>query len=393
MIKPFHNRIRRFCAFLIGLVFLVSGILKLMDPVGTSLIVTSYLKFFHLGFLLPLAKAGGIALALLETLCGISLITGVARKLTAVLTSVLIFVFTVITVILLIANPDMDCGCFGKAVSLTHLQSFLKNVVLSLMALVAFIPFKDFGKGRAHRMAAFGLAVLSVVAAFTYSYSRLPAVDFGPYRTGTVLLASEQQTPGHMDYYIYEKDGKRGSFTLYNLPDSTWTFVGVDSLDRSSLSLPSETPYLSARTPEGEYVDTLLTEGKVVLFAVYDPSSLTKKRTDAIISLSIAASEAGFRPMLLLSSESKDLPPVLEDIAYYSDYKDLVSLNRSNGGSVWLSDGMILGKWSVSHAPSSSEIGRMSLRERVDTVIHNVSRHRITFYGFLTYLLAILIFV
>jgi hypothetical protein len=45
--KKAHHRLRRFCAILIGLVFLVSGLLKLLDPVGTGLIVTEYLKVFH----------------------------------------------------------------------------------------------------------------------------------------------------------------------------------------------------------------------------------------------------------------------------------------------------------------------------------------------------------
>ena len=32
-------RARRFCAFLVGVVFFLSGLLKLMDPVGTGLIM------------------------------------------------------------------------------------------------------------------------------------------------------------------------------------------------------------------------------------------------------------------------------------------------------------------------------------------------------------------
>ena len=44
--------LRRFAAGLIGIVFLASGLLKMADPVGTMLIVTEYLKFFHIGFLM-----------------------------------------------------------------------------------------------------------------------------------------------------------------------------------------------------------------------------------------------------------------------------------------------------------------------------------------------------
>ena len=43
--------IRRFCAWLIGMTFLFSGLSKLMDPVGTSYIMKEYFHFFHLSFL------------------------------------------------------------------------------------------------------------------------------------------------------------------------------------------------------------------------------------------------------------------------------------------------------------------------------------------------------
>ena len=42
---------RRASAVIIGMVFLLAGILKLMDPVGTGLIVREYFSFFHAGFM------------------------------------------------------------------------------------------------------------------------------------------------------------------------------------------------------------------------------------------------------------------------------------------------------------------------------------------------------
>ena len=42
---------KRFCGFITGFVFVISGILKLLDPVGTGLIMDGYLDFLHLGFL------------------------------------------------------------------------------------------------------------------------------------------------------------------------------------------------------------------------------------------------------------------------------------------------------------------------------------------------------
>ena len=33
------ERAKRFCGYIVGIVFFISGVLKLLDPVGTSLIV------------------------------------------------------------------------------------------------------------------------------------------------------------------------------------------------------------------------------------------------------------------------------------------------------------------------------------------------------------------
>ena len=144
--KKAHHRLRRLAAFLIGLVFLASGLLKLLDPVGTGLIVSEYLKFFHLGFLQGAAKPLGMALSLVEAVTGAALVAGVYRKLMAVVASVLILFFTVITFILWIANPEMDCGCFGEAVHLTHAETLLKNLVLAALALLAFHPSVPFSR-------------------------------------------------------------------------------------------------------------------------------------------------------------------------------------------------------------------------------------------------------
>ena len=47
-------RLKRFCGFITGFVFFIAGIFKLLDPVGTGLIMSGYFDFLHLNFLLYL---------------------------------------------------------------------------------------------------------------------------------------------------------------------------------------------------------------------------------------------------------------------------------------------------------------------------------------------------
>lgn len=148
MNNVFLFRLRRLCAFLIGVVFLLAGIFKLLDPVGAGLVMEGYFRFFHVTFLLPTAKATAVVLALAEAILGAAMISGVWRKQVAIITTAMIVFFTVLTLFLAIFNPVSltDCGCFGEVIHLTNFQTFLKNLILLALAMVAFLPFKHFGK-------------------------------------------------------------------------------------------------------------------------------------------------------------------------------------------------------------------------------------------------------
>lgn len=385
--KKAHHRLRRFCAILIGLVFLASGLLKLLDPVGTGLIVSEYFKFFHLGFLQGTAKALGMVLSLVEALTGAALISGVFRKTTAVITSILIVFFTAVTVILWLANPDMDCGCFGEAVHLTHGQTLLKNLVLLSLALIAFIPFQNFGVPRKGKYVAFFLAVPSLVFALWHNARHLPMIDFTEFAPGTELFASldndYQEMDGKVPTFIYERDGQRGSFTLDNLPDSTWTFVAVDTLTRSGMYKSASKPVLSIRDAGGNYEDELAVIGKVMVFSVYDPA---KADWDGIFNQVAEARSCGATP-LILTVPGEHVPQGV----YYADFKPLITLNRANGGATYFNDGELISKWSPRDVPESGDLRSLLDREPVAASTDFIVGRRIKAQGFALYLLALLL--
>ena len=385
--KKAHHRLRRFCAVVIGLVFLASGLLKLLDPVGTGLIVSEYFKFFHLGFLQGTAKALGMVLSLVEAVTGAALISGVFRKTTAVVTSVLVVFFTIVTLILWIANPDMDCGCFGEAVHLSHGQTLLKNIVLLALAAVAFIPFQNFGVPKKGKYVAFFLAVPSLIFALWHNARHLPMIDFTEFAPGTELFASldndYQEMDGKVPTFIYERDGQRGSFSLDNLPDSTWTFVAVDTLTRSGMYKSASKPVLSFRDAAGTYQDELAVLGKVMVFSVYDPAKADWER---IRSQAAEARSCGATP-LILTVPGENAP---QDV-YYADFKPLITLNRANGGATYFNDGELISKWSPRDVPDGEDLKWILDREPVAASIDFITGRRIKAQGFALYLLALLL--
>ena len=386
--KKAHHRLRRLCAVLIGFTFLFSGLFKLLDPVGTGLIVSEYFKFFHLGFLQRLSKPLGMGLALLEATTGAALIAGVYRKLAAAVASVMVVFFTVVTLILWIANPEMDCGCFGEAIHLTHAQTFFKNVVLLVLALIAFLPFQNFGVSRKGKYVAFWLAVPSLVFALWYNAQHLPMIDYTEFKPGAELFASldndYQEMDGKVPTFIYERNGQRGSFSLDNLPDSTWTFVGVDTLTRS-VYRSEDKPVLSIRDAEGGYRDEEAVIGKVMVFSVTEPA---KADWDRIRAQRVEAIAAGMRP-LILSVQKAGIPADVE--AYYVDYKPLITLNRANGGATYINNGEIISKWSPKDVPSGSDLSGLLERDPVDAFTDFTVKRRIKAQGFALYLVALLL--
>ena len=385
--KKAHHRLRRFCAVVIGLVFLASGMLKLLDPVGTGLIVSEYFKFFHLGFLQGTAKALGMVLSLVEATTGAALISGVFRKTTAVVTSVLVVFFTIVTLILWIAKPEMDCGCFGEAIHLTHGQTLLKNVVLLALSAVAFIPFQNFGVPRKGKYVAFFLALPSLIFALCHNARHLPMIDFTEFAPGTELFASldndYQEMDGKVPTFVYERNGQRGSFTLDALPDSTWTFVGVDTLSRSGMYKNAAKPVLSFRDAEGEYQDELAVLGKVMVFSVYDPEDAD---WDRIRTQAAEARISGATP-LIIAVPGEYTP---EDV-YLADFKPLITLNRANGGATYFNDGELISKWSPRDVPKGEDLKEVLDREPVSLSTDFITGRRIKAQGFALYLLALLL--
>ena len=391
--KNAYLKLRRLAAILLGVVFLVSGLLKIEDPVGTMLIVTEYLKFFHMAFLVPAAKVLGILLGSAEALLGVALITGVLRVVCAWAAGALVLFFTFITLLLYLMNPEMDCGCFGEAVHLTHAQSFWKNVVLLALALLAFLPPRHLGKPRGHRRVAAVLGALSVVFAIIYSNTHLPIADYTAFDLGAELMASlddDIEADNHyMPAFIYEKDGQQGTFSLNQLPDSSWTFVRADTLFRPSVGMRKDHPILSFRSAEGDYLDAEAAQGRVVVFSVYHPE---KARWNSLLKQYRAAEEAGAKPLVLVSATPETMDRLgvpIEPAVYYADYKTLITLNRSNGGASYFADGELVAKWHARAFPKDLQAALQV--DPVDLSTRNILKRRIQAQGFCLYLAAILI--
>lgn len=388
---------RRFCAIVIGLVFLLSGIFKLMDPVGTRLIVEGYYRFFHVAFLQPTALVFGLLLSLAEALTGAALVAGVYRKAAAWSACILLLIFTLVTFLLWITGSRMECGCFGEAIHLTPFQSLLKNGVLLLLWVGSFLPLRDLQDARRGKYVCFWAVAASLLVFSVWSLRNIPLVDFTPFTLSARLAVSEDVDPGGADYdeviaFIYEKNGHQGTFTLDNLPDSTWTFVREELLVKEDNIQESGYPSLPISDASGASLDSLAAAPLVMVVSAYQPDRLSESDWEAASDLLRAASERGFQPLLLVASGTYQLPPTRDFFPIYqSDYKTLISLNRSNGGAVYLNEGNLIQKWSRHQYPDAGDLDWIVGSDATETMITASTGGRLTFQAFLLYTFALLI--
>lgn len=398
--KYIFQRMKRFCGFVTGFVFFLSGIVKLLDPVGAGLVMDGYFDFLHLGFMAPASKFFGVAFALAETIIGTGLITGVWRKTVALSAIILQGFFTLLTLLLVIFNPVMDCGCFGEAIHLTHMQTFIKNIILCILLAAYFFPSSQLGENRKRKYASFALVTASVLAFTVYSLMYIPLIDFTDFKPAAALMAGEGSGgDSYESVFIYEKDGERQSFTIDHLPDSTWTFVDTETVMIESEGNASVN--LSIRDAYGDYHDGIAAEGKIMIVSVYDIERKAGRWGQTAHFLS-NAEKAGFTSLLLVRSTQEEFEEAVSCLApqvaevlrrhlYFSDYKELISMNRSNGGATFFCDGYLIRKWARRALPDMKNLEELVEADETEALIERSTNGDLTFQGFLLYVFAVML--
>ena len=383
---------RRFCGFICGFVFFLSGILKLMDPVGAGLVMDSYLDFLHIGFFGFASKPLAVLFALAETVVGTAMITGVWRKTTAIIALSLQGFFTLLTILLAIFNPVMDCGCFGEFIHLTHIETLVKNLIICALLSYAYFPMRNLGRPLKRKYVSFGVVCTSVLVFSIFSLSRLPIIDFTDYEPGAQILSADANVADEAfdAMFIYEKDGVQQEFTLENLPDSTWTFVSTQTIQNKDLKSSDAT--LSFYDNDKEYQDSLAVQGNVMVISIYDPQ-MRQKKWDAAVRMAENARESGFNAMILVAGTPEQIEgKVTGDIpVYFSDYKTLITLNRSNAGATWLSHGYIIKKWGRRAYPCQDDLLTYIKGNSTEAILESNTKGSLLFQGFLLYVFAVML--
>ena len=135
--------LKQISIIIIGTVFIFSGVVKAIDPLGSAYKFHDYFIAFGLSWLDWFSLPLGILLCMAEFLTGFAVISGIRQKTGILMAGLLMAFFTPLTLVLALTNPVSDCGCFGDAIKLTNWQTFWKNIVILVFTAIIFIKRKE----------------------------------------------------------------------------------------------------------------------------------------------------------------------------------------------------------------------------------------------------------
>lgn len=361
------NFLRTISRYLIAVVFIFSGFVKAVDPLGSTYKFIDYFNAFGLGFFEPLAFPLAIILSSIELVLGINMLLAYRIKLFSWLLLIFMSFFTVLTLILALTNPVQDCGCFGDALVITNWQTFWKNVVLMFFTIVVFYFRNDFRQIKPAGFEWFVTTVFFIGSVFipVYSYRNLPIIDFRPYKTGTYIPdgmlipegapAAEFETVLH---YKNKETGKEETFTLDNFPQDTLKWEFIDAVT-NQLSEGYEPPIhdFNFIDREGSDItdDLLNNEGYSFILVSYDILKAKPKalhEANKFYRYSKLFDDVNF--YAVSSSLHEDLDSLkklakLDYDFYQADEITLKTIIRANPGLVLMKNGTIRAKWHFNH--------------------------------------------
>ena len=199
---------------LVGALFIFSGFVKLVDPIGSQYKFEEYFSegVLNMEFLIPFALIFSIVLIVAEILLGVMILIGYKPKFTVWSLFFLTLVFLFLTWYSAHYNKVTDCGCFGDAVKLTPWETFYKNVILIVLIILILIKvnlIKPIFRGKIPKV-----ITLVSLAGFMFIVQHvlihLPIIDFRAYAIGKNISEGME----------YKDDGKIPPVHDFMLEDS-----------------------------------------------------------------------------------------------------------------------------------------------------------------------------
>lgn len=359
--------LRTVSRYLIGIVFVFSGFVKGLDPMGTVFRIEDYFIAYGMDWAMPLALPFTVVLCTLEFSIGVSLLLNFRTDITRWVLLGIMIAFTIMTFFDAIYEPVPDCGCFGDAIIISNWQTFFKNLFLLILALIIFFTHKLANPAYSFRTQnILAITTILLFAGFTvYSDNRLPIIDFLPWKEGRDMVPDNPGQP--VTYLIYQNKstGEETKFLSRDLPwqdtvwMSQWEFVDTE-IDDSHVKRGHELQVLDSTGMDVTDFYIANPSYQFILVA-YDLEKASQKALREMVPFYEEASGDQVSFVMFTGSLEEEVDAFRQQTGaqfeiYSADDIALKTMIRSNPGLILMKDGRILEKWHFHFFPEYEEV-------------------------------------
>ncbi|MCL8008357.1 BT_3928 family protein [Gelidibacter japonicus] len=342
----------------VGILFIISGFVKLNDPLGFSYKLQEYFgtDVLNLPFLEPYALGIAVIVVVFEVVLGIFLLIGYKPKFTVWSLLLMIIFFTFLTFYSAYFDKVKDCGCFGDAMPMTPWQSFTKDIVLLVFILILFLGVKHI-KPIFSKLGVTIVALAGFLASLSFAYyvlMHLPLIDFRAYKIGDNLQENMMLAPDAkraiIDYeWTYTINGEEKTLTDRGQGPAEYDeIIGVETREIQAADLPKIQDF-SIESEDEDLTSYFLEKDKLLMIVAYDLKSAEKDGMAKLKSLSDEALKKGYTVIGMTTSDEATKQNIksvynLDFEFYLCDEKVLKTIVRSNPGVVILNKGTVMQK-------------------------------------------------
>lgn len=373
---------------LVGGFFIFSGFVKAVDPIGTAIKMEEYFEVFieYTPFLEPfwqlmahLALPISIGMIILELVLGVALILGTLPKLTLWLYAAIIGFFTILTGFSAYTNKVTDCGCFGDFLKLKPIETFTKDVVLSVI-IIFLIIFSKHLKTFLPKSLSYILLTISLIAATLFTlrnYYDLPMWDFRAYKEGVNLIKGkslEGLDPGDIvQHYTLNNTVTKETKTITDKEymssgiwkDANWQ-IDKEKTTKQVIREP-EMPKIKDfmiydETQSNDLADSLLAiKGFMFWVPFWKLESVDKEGFNKVNEFLKGAKADNIPITGLTNADLQKAQPFAQGMYkfYNLDATPIKTMMRANPGIMLTKDAVVVKKWHGNHLPTYSEIKKL----------------------------------
>ena len=357
-----------------GVVFIFSGFVKAIDPLGSVYKFQDYFLAFNAEWLFPTALPLAILMSGLEFVIGVTILLGIKMRWSAWGALLFMAFFAPLTLYIAITDPVPDCGCFGDALIISNWETFWKNVIIFAASIFMFIHrerFKPLWSAKKDWYLA-GFVAIFIFWLSVYCLRNLPIIDFRPWKVGNNINELVIPTPEVADtYLIYQNKntGERQEFAPSDLPwddpefMESWEFVDQRRVVIQEYQEPAINNFVIQDEYGDDYTESYIGHpGYQFLVIAYDVNSTHKRAFERRINeFAMNAEDDGISIIVLTGSSFSNIDAFRHDVQaaypfYQSDEIALKTIIRSNPGLVLLKDGVVKAKWHYRNIPEFHEV-------------------------------------